>query len=186
MRCMERLFRRAGLKLGMSQGFHPKPRMTFPSALAVGIEGIDEVMELELAEPYTSEELLCRIASQTVPGLAFTSVEVLPAGSKKARVGSVSYSVPIPTSYGQRLAERIDRLTAEPSCLIQRTRGRAPVDLNRCLEKLTFSEGTLTMRLKTISSGSASPRELLAVLGIDEVERHGVHLTRTAVEIQTQ
>jgi radical SAM-linked protein len=186
MRCMERLFRRAGLKLGMSQGFHPKPRMTFPLALAVGIEGDDEVMELELAEPYTAEELLCRITRQTVPGLAFTSVEVLPAGSKKARVGSVSYSVPIPGAHSQGLAERIDSLTAGPSCLIQRTRGRAPIDLRRCLKKLTFSEGALTMRLKTGNSGSASPREVLAVLGIDEVERHGVHLTRTAVEIQTQ
>jgi hypothetical protein len=50
MRCFERLFRRAGLRLRFSEGFHPKPRMTFPLALAVGIEGTDEVMELELAE----------------------------------------------------------------------------------------------------------------------------------------
>ena len=50
MRCMERLFRRAALPLGMSQGFHPKPRMSFPAALAVGIAAMDEVMELELAE----------------------------------------------------------------------------------------------------------------------------------------
>ena len=50
MRCLERLFRRAGLALAMSQGFHPKPRVTFPLALAVGIEGLDEVMELELTE----------------------------------------------------------------------------------------------------------------------------------------
>ena len=50
MRCLERVFRRAGLALGFSQGFHPKPRMTFPLALAVGIEGLDEVMEVELAE----------------------------------------------------------------------------------------------------------------------------------------
>ena len=58
MRCLERLFRRAGLALGMSQGFHPKPRMTFPLALAVGIEGDDEVMELELTEPPAADELL--------------------------------------------------------------------------------------------------------------------------------
>ncbi len=50
MRCLERVFRRAQLALGFSQGFHPKPRMTFPSALAVGIEGLDEVMEVELAD----------------------------------------------------------------------------------------------------------------------------------------
>ena len=67
MRCLERVFRRAGLPLAMSQGFHPKPRMTFPLALAVGIEGIDEVMELELAESYTAEEVLGRL-SPHAPG----------------------------------------------------------------------------------------------------------------------
>ncbi len=53
-RAIERTFRRAGLRLGMSQGFHPKPRMSFPSALAVGIAGVDEVMEVEWAEEYTA------------------------------------------------------------------------------------------------------------------------------------
>ena len=50
MRSLERLFRRAGLSLGMSEGYRPKPRMNFPLALAVGIEGRREVMELELNE----------------------------------------------------------------------------------------------------------------------------------------
>ena len=96
MRCLERLFRRAGLALSFSQGFHPKPRMTFPLALAVGIEGLDEVMEVELAEPTTAEELLRRLAPHAPPGLVFRAVEVLPEGSRKARVQSVSYEAPIP------------------------------------------------------------------------------------------
>ena len=35
-RLWERLLRRADLRLSMSQGFHPKPRINFPSALALG------------------------------------------------------------------------------------------------------------------------------------------------------
>ena len=50
VRVFERIFRRAGLKLSMSEGFHPKARMSFPSALALGIAGQDEVMDVELAE----------------------------------------------------------------------------------------------------------------------------------------
>ena len=68
VRSLERLFRRAGLALGMSQGFHPKPKMSFPSALAVGIEGLDEVMELELAEPQSAEELLSRLCGRRGAG----------------------------------------------------------------------------------------------------------------------
>ena len=47
-RVWERLLRRAGLQLAFSQGFHPKPRISFPSALALGIEALDEVVELEV------------------------------------------------------------------------------------------------------------------------------------------
>jgi hypothetical protein len=67
VRVFERMMRRAGLRLGMSEGFIPKARMTFPSALALGVEGLDEVMEFELAEPLGAEELAQRLADQA-PG----------------------------------------------------------------------------------------------------------------------
>jgi len=38
----ERLLRRAALKLSMTEGFHPKPRVAFPSALALGVESQDD------------------------------------------------------------------------------------------------------------------------------------------------
>src|SRR3989304_638137 len=75
MRCFERIFRRASLPLGMSQGFHPKPRMTFPLPLAVGIEGREEVMEVELAEPLGAEEVFSRLKAQAPAGLIPPSVE---------------------------------------------------------------------------------------------------------------
>ncbi len=85
MRCLERLTRRAGLGLALSEGFHPKPRMTLPLPLAVGIEGEDEIMEVELTELPEGEELSPRLARQAPPGLTFRSVEVLPPGGRKAR-----------------------------------------------------------------------------------------------------
>jgi len=89
MRCFERVFRRAGLALSFSQGFHPKPRMTFPSALAVGIEGLNEVMEVELAKAADAEDLLRRLRRHAPPGLVFLAAEALPEGSRKVRVQSV-------------------------------------------------------------------------------------------------
>ncbi len=60
-RLWERLLRRAALKLSMTEGFHPKPRVGFPSALALGVESLDEVVEIELAEDLTPGELLQRL-----------------------------------------------------------------------------------------------------------------------------
>ena len=185
MRCFERLLRRAGVTLRMSQGFHPKPRMTFPSALAVGIEGIDEVMELELAESRTAEQLLCRLVPSAPPGLAIKSVEVLPEGCKKARVRGVSYRVPIPASRRRGLADRISRLTARSSCPIRRPKRNTPIDLRPLLEDLALCKGVLAMRLRIGSGASASPRDVLGALDLQDLEHQGVHLTRTSVEIES-
>lgn len=184
MRCLERLFRRAGLPLGMSQGFHPKPRMTFPSALAVGIAGTDEIMELELAESCTADKVLDKLTRHAPPGLTINSVDVLPPGCKKAQVRSVSYQMPVPPQYHEGLSRGIDKLIAGSSCPIHRPNRRTPIDLRPLLEELTLRDGVLSMRLLPGSQGSPRPREVLGILGLDEVETMGVHLTRTTVEIQ--
>jgi radical SAM-linked protein len=120
MRCLERLFRRARLPLGMTEGFHPKPRMAFPLALAVGIESLDEVMELELSEHRTAEELLPPLCAEAPPGLAFASVVAMPEGSRKAQAHHVAYEAVIPPDCRRGLAERIDGLMARGSCPVRR------------------------------------------------------------------
>lgn len=183
MRCFERLFRRAGLVLSFSEGFHPKPRVTFPLALAVGIEGFDEVMEFELAETTTAKELMRRLTPHAPPGLLFRAVEVLPEGGKKACVKSVTYEAPIPTPDQIGLGTRIQHLLATSSWPIERARGRAAIDVRPLISELTLTEGVLKMRLHVDSRGSVGPREVLTVLGLTGIERQGSHLRRTAVEI---
>ena len=184
VRSLERLFRRAGLRLAMSQGFHPKPRMSYPSALAVGIEGLDEVMELELAEPCTPEELLQQLRSHAVPGLVFHSVELLPPGTAKAQLRSATYQVPIPAERRVETADRTARLMAESSCPIQRPNQPDPIDLRPFLEELVLREGVLEMRLEVGRQRSAGPRDVLSALGLAGLEQTGVHITRTTVELQ--
>jgi len=181
---MERLFRRAGLQLGMSEGFHPKPRMSYPSALAVGIEGLDEVMELELAEPYTAEELHRRLVAQALPGLAFQSVEILPPGTRKAQFAGATYQVSIPPQRRAEAAARIARLLAASSCPVRRANKQGQVDVRPFLQELTLREGVLAMRLSTSRGQSAGPRDVLQALGLTNLEREGFHLRRTAVEIE--
>jgi radical SAM-linked protein len=184
MRCFERLFRRAGLPLGMSEGFHPKPRMTFPLPLALGIEGSQEVMEVELTELLDAQDILTRLKAQAPAGLVPLAAEILPAGAKKAQARSASYHVPVPPALESGLQTRIDELLAQSSCMITRPRGREAVDLRARLEELTLRQGLLGMRLKIEREGGVGPRDVLKVLGLDDLESRGAHLTRTAVELR--
>jgi len=180
---MERLFRRAGLPLGMSEGFHPKPRMSFPSALAVGIEGRDEVMELELAESCTVEELSERLRAHALPGLEFHTLAILPPGTPKAKLRSGTYQLPIPADRQTELAGRITQLVNAASWPIERPRGRSSLDLRRFLDEVTLADGVLRMRLRIAPQGSAGPRDVLAVLGLADLAPQGSYLPRTTVEL---
>src|SRR2546421_1972418 len=69
MRCLERALRRADLPMAHSQGFNPRPKVVFVLALALGVEGRREVLELDLAEPLEPLEVLHRLTAAAPPGL---------------------------------------------------------------------------------------------------------------------
>ena len=84
MRCLERMARRAELPLAQSQGFNPRPKIAFTLALALGIEGHHEVVEMELAEPMEPSEVLRRLAAVSPPGLDWLDAEA-PARAEPPR-----------------------------------------------------------------------------------------------------
>ena len=184
VRTMERVFRRAKLRLGMSEGFHPKPRMSFPSALALGIAGRNEVMELELAEYCDDADLLDRLTANTVPGLQFLRAETLPEGSKKCQVRCSSYEMEIPPQHRRQAETRVGELIAAESFPVPKLRGGKTVDPCRSLEHLEIDSDILRMRLAVIPQGAASPRDVLTALGLQDLEQEGCYLTRTEVELQ--
>jgi radical SAM-linked protein len=183
MRGMERLVRRAGLSLCMSEGYRPKPRVNFPLALAVGIEGRREVMELELNAAPSADELLSRLQPQLPLGLDVESLEVLPAGCRKARAVTASYEIAVAAQRFPGLQENIQRLLSSTTWPIRRRNRSATIDLRASLVALTLRAHRLQMRLKTDPGGSAGPRDVLAALGLDDLESEGAVLVRTDVEI---
>jgi len=184
LRTLERLFRRAGLPLGMSQGFHPKPRMSFPLALAVGIAGNEEVMELELSEERTAEEVLAVLAPQCPPGLAFLSAEVLPPGSKNAAVVRVHYELPLPSDRIEPLRRRIGEVLAGSECLVRREDRDVTLDIRPLIDRLVVEDQVLHVSLRVFAGQiGARPREVLQALAVDDLEGEGSYLTRTTVEL---
>src|SRR2546425_458428 len=79
MRVFERMMRRAGVPFRSNEGFHPKPKMAFASALGLGIAGLQEIVEIELSEPMPPEEVQRRMASEAPAGLDVLSVEPMDA-----------------------------------------------------------------------------------------------------------
>src|SRR5262245_35500111 len=171
MRLWERLFRRAGVALSMTEGFHPKPRMNFPSALAVGIAGTDEMLEVDLAADYSADSLRSIIAPELPPGMALGEIEVLPAPDRKAQAKSVTFEVAIPTGRRESLARRLEEALQSESLPIEREGRKMPLDLRPLIGELSITaDGVLQMRPIVDREGSARPREVLEALGVADLE----------------
>ncbi len=82
-RLWERLLRRANLKLAFSEGFHPKPKISFPSALALGIVALDEIVEMDLVGEVDLEQARAQIEQQMPEGMQLLSLAELTSGSGK-------------------------------------------------------------------------------------------------------
>jgi len=186
LRMLERLFRRAEVPLSMSEGFHPKPRMTFPAALTLGIAGRDEICEVELADEWSAEKFLARVMPELPPGLHFDQVEVLAPGTPKARVRSVTLELPVPPEQQGGLGERITWLLGQTSYVVSRSDSQQQVEVRPYVEQLELDAGVLRMQLRFTQAGTARPREILAALGLDDLDRLTCQLTRTAVELEGQ
>jgi radical SAM-linked protein len=183
MRTWERLFRRAGVALAMTEGFHPKPKMMFPSALAVGIEGLDEILEIDLAEPYDPAALWATIRASAPAGLAIHAVEPLEEGRKTRLVG-MTFAVEVPAERRADVAGKIEWLLAQESFSVSREGRNAPIELRALVEGLELDQhGTLTLRLRMAADGGVRPREVLGVLGLSDIEALGNLVRRTAVEL---
>lgn len=181
LRALERLLRRAGLALGMSEGFHPKPRLTFPLALSLGVRGIDEVLELELTEELPAPQLLDRLNEHSVPGLVFTRVEYLPTGTRKAQVAKVTYEFPLAPAARAETEERARALLAAAHWPVARPDRQTTVDLRPWLDEVSVDEVQVRFSLWVSPAGTGRPREVLAALGLAEGAGPESFLTRSAV-----
>jgi radical SAM-linked protein len=182
VRSLERMFRRADIAVRQSEGFHPKPRMMFPSALSLGVAGKNEVVEVDLAESIGNEELRERLAALAPAGLEILAVEPVPPGLRKARVKCLWYELAVPAERVEQAAAEVARFVALATCLVERPGRAHPVDLRATLQELTIEDGVLRMKLLAIHEAQARPRDILAVLGLLDLESHGL-LVRSRVEL---
>ncbi len=185
MRTFERLARRAALPLSMSEGFHPKPRIRFPSALSLGIEGHNEVVEFDLSRPVSAAHVEQALSAQAPVGLGIGKVELLAPGTGKARVRTTTYRFAVPAERQSAVARAAEQLEKQTTLTVTR-RGRKqaePLPLN--LEYVVLDGDQLEFCLRETHRAAARPRDILQALGLDDLEQEGRYLQRTAVELVT-
>jgi hypothetical protein len=112
MRVVERAMRRAGFPVAYSQGFNPRPRMAFASALSLGATSDGELCQLDLAEDVSPERLAAAMDAlrrQLPAGIEILEVWPIPLERRNPYI-QVTAAVYELTLTGEEAARRTTQL----------------------------------------------------------------------------
>jgi radical SAM-linked protein len=205
MHALLRAFRRAGLPMAYSQGYHPKPKVSFGPALSVGIESRAELLDLELVGTADEGDIASRLAAALPDGLKLLSVELLEPGAPGIGevLRAVHYVVEfIDDSWTEAaLSERVSAFLAAESAVIQRVKTPKNKDRRRHQRVAATTQREINLKeivthlgvegpnrvafsLRADPSGSARPAEVLAaIFGEAGVPPTGVRLLKEGVSL---
>jgi radical SAM-linked protein len=183
MHVCERMFRRADLVLPVSHGFNPRPKMWFASAIALGIAGLNEILEFELSPPLDTDEVHRRLAQQAPAGMEILSVRLIDVKAS-ARVRRALYRMPIDVSAATGLSERIAVFFKQTECWVERLRPHPRrINIRPFVHELHAYDDRVEMALWITPNGAARPEEVIAALGLKELIDNGAVIERTDLEV---
>ncbi|MFK7737027.1 MAG: TIGR03936 family radical SAM-associated protein [Pirellulaceae bacterium] len=183
-RVWERLLRRANLKMAFSQGFHPKPRISFPSALALGVEALEEIVELEILGSFDLTQIEENIREQLPEGMKLIALDSPNYGLGKAKVSGTTYRIQIPDAKKAGLQTRIDDLLQQESVTVSREKRDVSVLTEDPFFEVRLEDFYLFFSIPHDPSGALRPSELLGQLGLEELLTDGEVLQRVRVHMR--
>jgi radical SAM-linked protein len=175
VRTMERIFRRAGLPLAFSEGFNPHPKVSYGSALAVGVTSEGEYLDLELREYLPPEEIMERLRPVMPPGLKVLELKEIKdrTVSLAALINMARYRVEIPEDgeiSEQQAGEAVERTLTCSIYTVTRKGKNGPreVELRKGIHalcgRLENGRWLLFMDVATGSQGNVKPEEVVGML----------------------
>ena len=131
-RMWERAFRRVDLPLAYSEGFSPRPKVSFGLALPTGHESMAEFLDVELSDVRDTDvtSLPGRLSAALPVGVDATAAELLAPGTPSLQEDVVSCSwqwAAVPAEGSQPvglddLERRVDSVLGSPTAVVTRMR----------------------------------------------------------------
>jgi radical SAM-linked protein len=175
-RSWERTFRRSGLPMAYSQGFHPQARLNLACALPLGFTSQCELLDAWLEQDFQIDAIREALSHALPPGLEILKLEKIDPGlpALQTQVTSAVYVITFLDEVPD-LADRVQKvITAEH---LPRLRRNKSYDLRPLIEELSLQptyEGNSTLRVQLAAREAATgrPEELLDELGIQFEATH--------------
>ncbi len=162
VRAFVRAFKRAGVSLAYSKGYHPMPKLSFASALPVGTESLHETLEVRWYDSLPDGPLRDRISEQLPLGLEIKSLETLDHEAGSLKVKENHYEI---TFNGMSVEEgSLQGFLASDSFPVIKKgkKGDQSIDARAQVKSACFSTGsTMHLALKTMQGPALKPVEII-------------------------
>jgi len=161
VKLMERISRRAGIKLSYSQGFSPHPKTSFSPALSVGMQSYCEYIDLELEDESISlDELIERYNT--------ASVEKTEALMSFITHSKFEFEIDDEINFGS-IINAIDTINSSKTIMfsrISKSGNEIPYDMKEYIEELSYDEekNIIKSTICTSSAKTLNPRALLSYI----------------------
>jgi radical SAM-linked protein len=172
-RAFERAFRIAQLPLAFTEGFSPRPKVSFGLALSTGHESEAEYLDLECTQPVDLDELCVSVSDALPDGIDVVGAAPLVdrAPALMDAVTAVEWRVSVADREGEPLvtgvlARAVEHGLRQPTLTtLRRRKGReVEDDVRPVITRIDVHDGDVcTMELRTQPRG-AKPGDVLAAL----------------------
>ena len=188
MRFFQKAIRRAELDIAYSAGFSPHQIMSFAAPLGVGLESNGEYMDIELTTVTSSQDMIKRLNTASVPGIEIISMKELPegAGNAMASVAAASYTVRF--REGRELsfdiAKKLPEFMAQEQIRITKETKKSTLemDLKPGIYEFTIKEdGSLYLLVDASSAGNIKPTTVIEAMANffgETLQENALQITR--------
>ncbi|MBM4310448.1 MAG: TIGR03960 family B12-binding radical SAM protein [Deltaproteobacteria bacterium] len=186
-RVFSRALRRAGLPLKYSGGFHPMPRITFHSALPVGLASEEEYCDVLLLRELAAEDIMARCAGLFPEGIRILSMEAIALKNTTVPARMRSYRIRLPAdspaaSDPQRSRTLLGRFSActELPVEMQSKKGPHTVDLKQAVQGLALDDdGSLVVHINPDAERVPRVNDIIGeILELSADERAALTVTK--------
>jgi radical SAM-linked protein len=168
MRLFARACRRAQLPVRLTEGFDPRPRLVFATALELGIEAHAESLEIELSRWVRPERVRSALSAELPKGVEVSETRLLPPRRAGNRVVEMTFRVTLPGGpVAQGLtSQTLSAMLEREELIFERPRHKRiqKLDLRPSLLSLEIDGDELILRLQPSPGGTARPAEILSLL----------------------
>ena len=173
---MERAIIRSKMPAAYSEGFNPHMKLSFASALAVGVTSQAEYMDIEFKEDVDLKQGIQQLMAVLPPGIKVNSGKYVPtnAPALMALVNLATYDVVVPVGKEQdntAFEESIQRFnqTKEVLYIRETPKGRKEIEgkqyMDQDIQFVPQEQGIkLVIDIKITPTGSIKPGEILDIL----------------------